>query len=387
MRCPHAAGPSFERRTYPVLVQPLASPDAIPKAPKPIKWWMAVAALALIGLSIWGVYAWLSTPVNAVAPADTADLPQAQRLEIARLRMDIIRNALTVGAGLGGLLALALSFRRQHHTEHQQRHLEYVTEQAHDQRERDLRQREAAAKASEDDALQRRITELRIQAVAQLGHDRAAVRIGGLHNLERLGSMYPELRQTVLDEICAYLRMPFDPKPAKGKAAEVGQEQQVRDIALALITRHLRPEEGEYWEHERIDLSSAVLSNANFTGCKFSRAIFRRTEFRGTARFVAVHFDQFANFNHAHFDNDAWFSFAYFAAAAFFSSTRFEGDLTFSNSQSRVDGFRFDNATARKGHLLLLPNNVDGIFEERKGDLDWLWFQPNDIEEPFQPDG
>lgn len=378
MRCPHAAGPSSEWRTYPVLVQPLASPDAIPKAPKPIKWWMAVAALALIGLSIWGVYAWLSTPVNAVAPADTADLPQAQRLEIARLRMDIIRNALTVGAGLGGLLALALSFRRQHHTEHQQRHLEYVTEQAHEQRERDLRQREAAAKASEDDALQRRITELRIQAVAQLGHDRAAVRIGGLHNLERLGSMYPELRQTVLDEICAYLRMPFDPKPAKGKASEVGQEQQVRDIALALITRHLR-DEGEYWDHKRIDLSGAVLSNANFFTCKFSRAIFRRTEFRGSTRFVSAHFQEFANFNHARFDNNAWFTGARFDDFAVFTATRLEGSIWFDSSRYQ-EGISFHNAKIRKGHQLSLPEGIDVDFEEREGDPDWLWLQHNNID-------
>jgi hypothetical protein len=346
---------------------------------------MAFAALALIGLAIWGVHAWLSSPVDQVASGSTADLPRAEQLEIARLRTDVIRNALTVGAGLGGLLALALSFRRQHHTEHQQRHLEYVTQQAHEQRERDLRQREEAAKASEDDALQRRITELRIQAVAQLGHDRAAVRIGGLHNLERLGSMYPELRQTVLDEICAYLRMPFDPKATKRNASETGQEQQVRDVALALVIRHLRRDEGGYWEHERIDLSHAVLSNANFSYCKFRRAVFRGTEFQGTTRFGTAHFQGFANFNRARFANNAWFTTTRFDDAVVFTSTRFEGITWFKDSQLHGD-ISFDNAKIRKGHELALPD-CEGTFEEREGDPDWLWFHQESERPPRQAAG
>ncbi|MDQ2815014.1 MAG: hypothetical protein M3Z75_24975 [Actinomycetota bacterium] len=40
---------------------------------------------------------------------------------------------------------------------------------------------------------------------AELGSDKAAVRIGGLTDLERLGQNNADMRQTVVDRICAYL--------------------------------------------------------------------------------------------------------------------------------------------------------------------------------------
>jgi hypothetical protein len=40
---------------------------------------------------------------------------------------------------------------------------------------------------------------------AELGSDKAAVRIGGLADLERLGQNNADMRQTVVDRICAYL--------------------------------------------------------------------------------------------------------------------------------------------------------------------------------------
>jgi hypothetical protein len=40
---------------------------------------------------------------------------------------------------------------------------------------------------------------------AELGSDEAAVRIGGLTDLERLGQNNADMRQTVVDRICAYI--------------------------------------------------------------------------------------------------------------------------------------------------------------------------------------
>ncbi|RSM95837.1 hypothetical protein DMB42_49020 [Nonomuraea sp. WAC 01424] len=47
------------------------------------------------------------------------------------------------------------------------------------------------------------------KAVEQLGNEQAPVRLGGLYALERLAQDTPALRQTIVDVICAYLRMPY----------------------------------------------------------------------------------------------------------------------------------------------------------------------------------
>ena len=79
-----------------------------------------------------------------------------------------------------------LAFRRQHH-------------------------QETATVLSDLDATERRIAELYAKAVEQLGSDEAQVRFGGLYALERLAQDNPAHRQTIVNVICAYLRMPFSP--------------------------------------------------------------------------------------------------------------------------------------------------------------------------------
>lgn len=59
------------------------------------------------------------------------------------------------------------------------------------------------------DATERRITELYVKAVEQLGSDKAAVRHSGLYALERVAQDNPEHRQTVDNVLCAYLRVPY----------------------------------------------------------------------------------------------------------------------------------------------------------------------------------
>ena len=53
--------------------------------------------------------------------------------------------------------------------------------------------------------------ELYAEAVEQLGHEKAPVRLGALYSLLRLAQDDPERRQTIVNVTCAYLRMPFSP--------------------------------------------------------------------------------------------------------------------------------------------------------------------------------
>jgi hypothetical protein len=104
---------------------------------------------------------------------------------------------------------------------------------------------------TERDATERRITELYTKAADQLGSDKAPVRLAGLHALERLAQNTPEQRQTIVDVICAYLRMPYTPpneqSPAEEAPAEAHtryenrrQEQQVRLTAQHILSHNLR---------------------------------------------------------------------------------------------------------------------------------------------------
>ncbi|MEU8148955.1 hypothetical protein [Nonomuraea sp. NPDC048901] len=98
------------------------------------------------------------------------------------------------------------------------------------------------------------------KAVEQLGSAQAPIRLGGLHALEQLAqdNPAPEFRQTIVDVICAYLRMPYTPprtRPAGprsagprsadgGVSAPAGrdphEERQVRLTAQRILTAHLR---------------------------------------------------------------------------------------------------------------------------------------------------
>ncbi|MGI5228167.1 hypothetical protein [Actinoallomurus sp. CA-142502] len=170
-------------------------------------WWVAVISAAAVALSATVTTLWLLS----IARRD------------ASLRLEAIKDGLTVGAGTGGAAALLLAMRRQWLSERTQAHAEdlaHVT-QAH---------AEEVARDTAYDATQRRVTEPYARAVEQLGHVNAPVRLGGLYSLERLAQDHQEHRQTVIDVVCAYLRMPFDPAPL----APIGGRQS--SSAKSLVT-------------------------------------------------------------------------------------------------------------------------------------------------------
>jgi len=109
------------------------------------------------------------------------------------VQLDAIRTASAITVAAGGAVALLLAARRQRSTEET---LEHQRETLEHQRE--------VAQAIERDAAEQRIIELYARAVDQLGAEKAPVRLGGLHALERLAQNNPVQRQTIVDVICAY---------------------------------------------------------------------------------------------------------------------------------------------------------------------------------------
>lgn len=101
--------------------------------------------------------------------------------EQRKLLLDTFKAARGVAAGLGAVVALPVSYRR-HRIELGQSH--------------------------RDD--QRLLTERFASAAGQLGDQQPAVRLAGVHAMARLADDWDEQRQTCIDVLCAYLRLPLD---------------------------------------------------------------------------------------------------------------------------------------------------------------------------------
>ncbi|MET8986974.1 pentapeptide repeat-containing protein [Nonomuraea wenchangensis] len=299
-------------------------------------WWWALPAAALVGAAVWGTSAWLLQ--------DLSTLPVAEQISA---RIEAVRTALAAGAGVGAAVTLLLAVRRQRH-------------------------QELATAHTTHDAAERRVTELYTKAAEQLGNAQAPVRLAGLYALERLAQDTPALRQTVVDVICSYLRMPYTPprkdlgekiraaqraarnrepaRSASGGGRDPQEERQVRLTAQRILATHLRydntptprrrwsfrnPDRNpRHWSDIRLDLTGAVLldfdlstcrmSTAEFVGAIFTgTATFDKATFTGEARFSEATFTQDAFFSHATFTRDAWFSEATFTQDAFFSEATF----------------------------------------------------------------
>ncbi|WP_020673246.1 pentapeptide repeat-containing protein [Amycolatopsis nigrescens] len=161
-------------------------------------------------------------------------------------QLDAIRTAGTIVVGTGGAVALLLTARRQRSMELTLKHQEQV-----------------AADTSQD-AAERRVTELYTKAVEQLGADNAMARVGALYALERLAESAPEQRDTVIEVVCAYLRMPY-----QAQDEEFVRERQARLAATSILHRHRSGVGSRIWEtRQPVDLSGANLTDADLGGIR-----------------------------------------------------------------------------------------------------------------------
>ena len=276
--------------------------------PIPAWQWTLVAAAAVVIVAVVVIIWLLSIAAYAKPGTDQANA-----------KLDAVRTGLAAGAGAGAAVGLMLAFRRQHH-------------------------QEIATVLTDLDATERRITELYTKAVEQLGSDKAPVRLGGLYALERLAQDNPAQRQTIVNVICAYLRMPFAaeasgnlPDAIYAEAANDAwqQERQVRLTAQRILADHLRidwfqgqpapgPVGPEFWPDIRLDLTGATLIDLNFYRVVAADATFTGTTFVGTAQFYDATFGN-CSFRAAKFTQEAAFSRASFGGHADFSKATFGG--------------------------------------------------------------
>ena len=241
---------------------------------------------------------------------------------------------------------------------------QWLSELAHQREERD-------SVRAEEDATEKRITELYTKAVDQLGSEKAAVRLGGLYSLERVAQSNPAHRQTIVNVICAYLRMPVDiPKPAKGSSvpsqlmaaerrSQLANERysgiQVRLVAQSILRKHLAfepdiPESHDdleidnHWPNMDIDLSGASLLGFSLVFAQVREALFVETQFHGGVELHGSTFTLRAFFSSAVVRGSALIVACEFPGVAWFDSTLFEGETYFEGTE--FEAFTtFENAT------------------------------------------
>jgi hypothetical protein len=270
----------------------------------------------------------------------------------------------TLVQALGGLAVaggLVITYRtfRHNRIEQEQRRVEQ-------DRLFELTRAEQAERRAEQDRTYRlnvaaQVNDTYTRAVEQLGHEEAPVRLGAMYSLERLAQENVDLRQTVVNVLCAYLRMPYvlpgSEIPA-GSDLSPGYELQVRQTAQRLLADHLRCPEGllqaardasrrgvdpvpwdpggepsdqmvqigqgllhpgvaaqhleptvneTFWPGISLDLTGAALVDFAPRDASVVRAIFAEAIFVGPAFFVWAAFTDGANFFEANFTTFASF--------------------------------------------------------------------------------
>ncbi|WP_189160101.1 pentapeptide repeat-containing protein [Lentzea pudingi] len=258
--------------------------------------------------------------------------------KLVTARLDALRTGLGIGIGGGGALALYLSWRRQ-------RAAEITLAQAATA----LTQKDRDHEHVEADARERRITDLYTKAVEQLGSDKAPVRLGGLYALERLAQDNPPQRQTIVNVLCAYLRMPYSlpgHRPADDAEETIlrlyrerVEEREVRQAAQRILADHLRLGKGDiksmttFWPGITIDLTNAVLVDLVFSSVDVRAAKFSNAQFVGDSYFSDANFSYLADFNGAHFGGSALFARVCFEDFAGFLDVRFDGYASFAKAE------------------------------------------------------
>ncbi|MFG3519782.1 pentapeptide repeat-containing protein [Nocardia nova] len=287
-----------------------------------IRLFPAVTAALLAGLAVafaaYGFLRWL-TPVDETKQA---------------AEIDITRVALTVVAGVGGVVALVIAYRRQ----------------------RDLEQS--------------RFVERFGAAAAQLGATDVAVRIAGVYAMAGVADESDGLRrQQCIDVLCGYLRLPYNPELGANHQSKLVVKQhratadntraddrehhheyrhndrEVRATILRVITDHLRPKAAYSWSAVDFDFRTAYLENVDFSRAQFlGSARFGGATFSGDAWFGSATFAGNAEFDDVTFSGNAWFDRVTFSGNARFGNATFSGNARFDGATLSGDA-RFDDAT------------------------------------------
>jgi hypothetical protein len=208
--------------------------------------WMVLLALIITGTTSFGIWHLAKTP-------SVASLVKEMTL------LDLIRVALLITGGIGGIVALVVAYRKQKLGERTE------------QRDQVAAERADRADIREDTKL---FNERFAAASEQLASEKFMVRLAGIYAMAGLADDWKKGRQVCIDVLCAYIRVPNDPS-----SDDYAIEKQVRHTILTVIRDHLRRglEPENSWKGCKFNLSEVVfdggdLSRIEFAGTSFSFA-------------------------------------------------------------------------------------------------------------------
>ncbi|MCP2256633.1 hypothetical protein LX15_000316 [Streptoalloteichus tenebrarius] len=155
--------------------------------------WLALGT-GLFATTGYGIYVLLARP----------QLPTLRAFSTGEL-IELVKIALAVVAGLGGVVALTVAYRKQRVAE-----AAHVLAVGQEQREREKMFNERFGTAS-----------------AQLGDEKFAVRLAGAYALAALAEDWTKQRQTCIDVLCGYIRSPWQEDDQR--------EREIRQTILRLL--------------------------------------------------------------------------------------------------------------------------------------------------------
>jgi hypothetical protein len=125
-------------------------------------------------------------------------------------------------------------------------------------------------------------------AADRLGTDRpASVRLAAVYAMAGLADDWPENRQTCVDVLCAYLRMPYSPYPGddalEAQRLAFQADREVRQTVIRVIAVHLRAGANPSWCGLNLDFTGVRFDGGDFGGAVLSggRISFESAEFFG----------------------------------------------------------------------------------------------------------
>jgi hypothetical protein len=183
----------------------------------------------------------------------------------------------------------------------------------------------------------RTLSERFATAAGQLGSDKPpAVQLAGVYAMAGLADDWPENRQTCVDVLCGYLRMPYEPEAGQNalgpERLAFRASREVRHTVIRVITAHLRADAVVSWQGLNFDFTGVVFDGGDFDSAQFSGGTvsFHGAEFSGGA----VHFGR-AVFSGGAVD----FGGAVFSSGTVsFFAVRFSGGTVYFGDADFVDG-------------------------------------------------
>jgi uncharacterized protein YjbI with pentapeptide repeats len=311
--------------------------------------------LAPIGLAIGGMLALALAIAAAVTITGLRflhfrEFQPEPRLSAATL-YDLLKIAFAVAAGIGGIVALVTAYRRQ-------RIAEFAQDLARQQHELAGRAEERAARDSQQErdlAATRLLNERFTTAAGQLGAGQPAVRLAGVYAMAGLADDWPQQRQTCVDVLCAYLRMPYEPDP--GEDAPPARRQafqalrEVRRTVIGVITAHLQPggtrsPTAQDWRGLDLDLTGTILDGGSFRGAQFTG---------GTVSFSGAQFTGETSFGSAEFSG----GMVNFGGAQFSGGRVDFGGAQFTRGMVDFGGAQFSGGTVNFGNAQFSGGTVN----------------------------